>query len=184
MSNRYVEFIQYFRKHVISDSGKVSYSGSIRGAFAIRVDTQTNMIQVGHSLQNRNDEYDRDRGVFIANGRMNKCRPHTVSEDIHGMHRFDYEILYNPDGSLKDESTHKKSSVISKFANYHVIDEQGSPATGGHAIPWAMREFYQDIIIPRIVRILNPKVDKIIKEETFGEKPARRDSFFSNKSTR
>jgi hypothetical protein len=146
-----VQFIQYFRKYRINPDNTITYYGPIRGVFAVSVDTETGNIQVGHSLQNKNDFYDRNRGVQIAMGRRDTRRPHRLEDDKFGMHEMDYDEIYDEDGNLIIDGEVPSSAFFTS---------KGSPPTGGYSIPWAMREFYENIIIPRIYRILNPREKK------------------------
>ena len=151
-----VQFIQYFRKYRINEDNTISYYGPIRGVFAVAVDTENGTIQVGHSLQNKNDPYDRHRGVHIAMGRRDTRRPHRLEDDKFGMHEMDYDEIYDEDGNIMIDG----EASVSSF-----LRSKGSPPTGGYSIPWAMREFYENIIVPRIYRILNPREKKPLNSE-------------------
>ena len=163
-----VEFTQYFRKYTVSTDSDgrrhVSYHGNLEGVFVVQVNRTNKMYRIGHSLTNTKDNFDRVTGTNLARSRM-FASAWISCEDFESF-GVSYETLV----TFSKVATEKSPSELM----YSVRETDGSmrgvykkptpagssPPTYGVVMPYSMRNFYLDILVPRMQRILSPRIKK------------------------
>lgn len=162
-----VEFSQYFRKYrnvldKVTGELKPEYvlSEGMLGAFCVQVHTGMKRYRIGFSLASAGDKFDRTKGMQLARSRM--LSSSWVDGDSMETFGVTQEVLDN----IPNTQERKKKTALAYMMRdakgirpvyTEVGDEPGSPPTLGLVMPHSMRNFYMDIIVPRMERILNPR---------------------------